>query len=1481
MLATAFSATAAPVDAQKAMRAAQNYMALNGGEGISLVDITATTPFNEFYIFEGTDGRGFVLVAGDDCVLPILGFSATSPFVCKNMPAQIKEWLEDCEAQIRFYREHASPLSTAHSIDASAAAAWERLLDGQQPQPPSSTSVSPLLNTTWAQDPLYNSLCPYDYSAGEYTVTGCVATATAQVMKYWNHPATGYGSHSYASDYGSLSANFGTTTYAWSSMPNALTSSSSSAQVNAVAKLMYHIGVALEMEYGVSAVGGSGAVTYYDNDPTNPTAENILKRYFKYKSSLHHIRMADYTAAQWNAMLVNELINGRPVIYAGRDASGGHCFVCDGVNNSGLFHFNWGWGGYCDGYYAIGNLHPAAGGTGGNVTYTFNMDNAAVIGIEPNNNFSGTTSVTAVPNNVSYGSVTGSGTYSGTNTSTVALTAAAASGCRFTQWSDGYKYNNRNFLANGGTYSFTANFEPLAGDTLGYCSGDILTAYGASGTTTWGIKIPASALAGGRTLAKVQLYVAAAGSYTVNIYSGTSAPTTTLLTQNFSANSSSVGNWGTLTLSSPVTTDGTQSLWIAFSSTASYPAAVTYYCGNNDSRLWGSSLSPNNSIDYSFMIRGIFDHSSAPSVQGDTLSYCGNSTYDNAVGTGNGLTWGIKFPISTLAGRSSVSDVLIFIPPSGAGTYQLNIYQGNNPTTSNQIAQMSSYFGSAAEESWQNFHFSSPVNISNSSPLWVTFTNNNTQYPAAYCPYTGDTNSCLLTLDGTSWMQLYTASDGDLDGSWLIKVVTNGSSTALGDTVSYCGNQNYETSIGSQSALQWGIRLPHSMYAHRDYLSKVMLYIPDNGAGSYTLGIYCGNTTSNSTLVGTMSCTFAASAEETWQTFTLPTPINISSFTQPLWVTFSTSSIDYPAAGCTFTGDTNSNLIYWNNAWMSVMSIDNSLDYSWMIRAILSNSNAPQITINGPTNVRAGVNATYTVSGPTGAAYSWTLPGAVPATATGTSVTAHWNTAGTYNVMASATYSGTTLRDTLVVHVNDCDIHSFPYHMGFESTDNTDCLTLLDNDGDGYGWGPSPVEGYNHSGNSCYASASYINNIGALTPDNWMVLPQMSFSAGNGYTLTWYDGAIDSNYCNEHYAVYISTTGSSISNFLATTPVFQTTLTTSHYTLRTLDLSAYAGQNVNIAFRHYNSADVYWLLIDDINVAETAVQNYTINVTSANSSMGTVSGGGTYPQGATVTISASAYNGYHFTQWNDGSTANPRTITVTSNATYTAYFAQNDAQNYTINVISANPSMGTVSGGGTYPQGATVTISATAYNGYHFTQWNDGSTANPRTITVTGNATYTAYFAQDEAQTFTINVVSSNQSMGATTGSGTYTAGSTVTIAAVPYTGYYFTQWNDGSTANPRTITVTANATYVANFAANQPQGIDQLRHSFAIASLPGNVISISGVENRTVEIYDITGRLLSSTLCREDLFNAMMPSSGVYLVVVDGLPAQKVVTLR
>ena len=224
---------------------------------------------------------------------------------------------------------------------------------------------------------------------------------------------------------------------------------------------------------------------------------------------------------------------------------------------------------------------------------------------------------------------------------------------------------------------------------------------------------------------------------------------------------------------------------------------------------------------------------------------------------------------------------------------------------------------------------------------------------------------------------------------------------------------------------------------------------------------------------------------------------------------------------------------------------------------------------------------------------------------------------------------------------------------------------------------------------------------------------------------------------------------------------------------------------------------------DTVMTAYFAVVEYTLTVTSNNTAMGTASGGGSYAAGATVTLTATANSGYHFTRWQDNNTQNPRTVTVTGNATYTAYFEANAPTNYTLTVVSNDPAMGTAAGGGTYASGTTVTITATANTGYHFTQWQDGNTQSSRTVTVTGNATYTAYFEANAPTNYTLTVVSNDPAMGSAAGGGTYASGTTVTITATANTGYHFTQWQDGNTQPSRSVTVTADATYTAYFAAN------------------------------------------------------------------------------
>ncbi|MBQ3983237.1 MAG: C10 family peptidase [Bacteroidales bacterium] len=1184
---------AKPVNPHKAHLVADHFFKAIGQKQRALQDITSRTPYTQFYIFAAPQGEGFVLVAADDCVVPILGYSTKGTFATEAMPAHVKGWLNDYEKQILFYRNHTSsptPIQ-ANPKEDPIAQQWALLLSDNPSIPPLNTAIAPLLSTTWGQDPYYNIYCPYNASTGENSPTGCVATAIAQVMKFWGHPTTGYGSHSYTpSSYPTQSANFGTTTYNWSLMPDALTSSSTTAEINEVATLMHHLGVALEMQYDVDV---SNAYVYYQGDHTQASADNVLRNYFKYKPSLHQINIEDYTPASWSATLTSELAAGRPIIYSGSDPTGGHCFVCDGCDNSGLFHINWGWRGYCDGYYAIGHLNPTSGGTGGNSTYTFNLYNVAVIGIEPNNSFGSTTTVTVSSNNTAYGTAAGGGTFSGTNTQTVSLTATAAAGCRFTGWSDGYQFNPRSFYANGGNYSFVANFQPLSGDTLGYCQNYyIFGLRNTSGVTKWGIKLPASVLTPNHDLTHISFYAVAAGNHTLTIYTGTSSPSTTAHTQTVYIPDSAVGSWHTIPLSSPVAIDGSRSVWIAFSYTGSssiYPAAMSYYSGNRDGILWGSNLSPLTTWDYSFMIRGIFTDNTPP-------------------------------------------------PP-------------------------------------------------------------------------------------------------------------------LGDTVSYCDDNPYVTSIGASGSgnIHWGIRLPSSMHQHRNYLTDVMVYVVEGVP--HTLNIYQGNTTSSATLVASQSVNFSSSNVNSWHTIPIPNGVALNP-NQPLWITFNATANLYPAATCAFNGDSNSSLISLNGSdWSSLATATgNSLNGSWMIRAILSlTPPAASVVITGPTEIGQDVPNTFSAAGPAGATYSWTLTGAIPATASGSTITATWHTPGTYNVIVAATTPSATVYDTLTVTVQSCHVSSFPYTMGAEPTDNLNCWSFIDNDNDGHGWSTSfcPPDSA-HSGSFAFTSASYINDIGALHPDNWLVSPAIPITPGFTYSLTWFDRAFDINYPSDYYSVYISTTGNNVSDFTST-PLFQTTITSNNYTQRTLNLSSYAGQTVYLAFRHHNCSDQYCMILDDITISRTPIPTYTLTVLSANSTMGTVSGGGTYYAGTSATISATPNIGYHFVQWNDGDTHATRTVTVNANATYTASF-ETDTIYYTLTVLSANPAMGTVSGSGTYPEGTNVTITASAFTGYHFLYWNDGNHDTIRTVTVNADATYTATFEANPPESidnvsihFTISLFANGQ----------------------------------------------------------------------------------------------------------------------------------------
>ena len=355
---------------QKTTGALQLYLAQTVTTRLYNAETAQMQDIPVYYVFNVSDGNragGFVMIAADDAATPILAYATEGAFDPSIEAVNYMKWAENYKEQLRYIIENKIVATT--EIEAQ----WEALEKGVSwNNGRSAMSVNPLLGTIkWGQTNGFNAQCPYDNSTGSRAVVGCVATAMAQIMKYWAHPAQGTGFHSYNhSTYGTQSVNYGSATYNWAAMPNASASSES-------AKLSYHCGVAVDMMYSPS---GSGA---YSSD-----ARNALKNYFDYKSTLEYLYRSNYSTSSWKQLLKADLNSNKPLYYAGTGSGGGHAFVCDGYDNNDYFHFNWGWSGAYDGYFSLDALNPSGVGTGGG-TGGFNSNHRVIRGIEPNNNGGG------------------------------------------------------------------------------------------------------------------------------------------------------------------------------------------------------------------------------------------------------------------------------------------------------------------------------------------------------------------------------------------------------------------------------------------------------------------------------------------------------------------------------------------------------------------------------------------------------------------------------------------------------------------------------------------------------------------------------------------------------------------------------------------------------------------------------------------------------------------------------------------------------------------------------------------------------------------------------------------------------------------------------------------------------------------------------------------------------------------------------------
>ena len=322
--------------------------------------VDQTTP--AVFVFNSTD-EGFVLVSAEDNTRAVLGYSDEGTFDANNIPENMQFWLQMYADEMR--REAKGAVSDQGIKGNEAKKAIRRKVIGEEASYP---TISPILGeTVWGQGKPFNNQCPLQNN--QRTVTGCVATALSQIMYVHKYPTKGTGSHSYTTESKKLnvSANFGNTTYDWANMIPDYRGSYTIQQADAVATLMYHVGVAANMDY---TVDGSGTVS--------SIALVAITEYFGYDKAINVLPKDFLKEEDILQSIATDLQAGRPVYISGATVNReGHAFVCDGMKSDGYLHINWGWNGMANGYFTISALDPETQGTGGsasNLAFTEHVD---------------------------------------------------------------------------------------------------------------------------------------------------------------------------------------------------------------------------------------------------------------------------------------------------------------------------------------------------------------------------------------------------------------------------------------------------------------------------------------------------------------------------------------------------------------------------------------------------------------------------------------------------------------------------------------------------------------------------------------------------------------------------------------------------------------------------------------------------------------------------------------------------------------------------------------------------------------------------------------------------------------------------------------------------------------------------------------------------------------------------------------------------
>ena len=318
-------------------------------------NVDASTMAPSYYVFNMSQGQGYVVAAADDRIPAILGYSLSGEFDAQNMPDNMRAWLKSYNDQMEYLSRHPE------------AAVPRRTVKGD--------AISPLVQSHWDQNAPYNDLCPMDDEV--HSLTGCVATAMAQIMNYWKYPGANTTAipEYVTADKSIKVAGFAAgTVIDWENMQSGYNGSETDAQKQAVANLMLMCGTAIQMDYTAKLS------LAYDNN-----VAIALRSFFDYDLGTIHEDRSMYRAAEWNQKIYDELAARRPVYYDGASSGGGHAFVVDGYSGDDYFHINWGWGGQSDDYFLLSIVNPNnTSGAGSSSTQDgYSFQQGAIFGIQP------------------------------------------------------------------------------------------------------------------------------------------------------------------------------------------------------------------------------------------------------------------------------------------------------------------------------------------------------------------------------------------------------------------------------------------------------------------------------------------------------------------------------------------------------------------------------------------------------------------------------------------------------------------------------------------------------------------------------------------------------------------------------------------------------------------------------------------------------------------------------------------------------------------------------------------------------------------------------------------------------------------------------------------------------------------------------------------------------------------------------------------